>query len=267
MLSNASQQFEFINLSERHQIIDVNLKRRVRAHAMRDFRSRKGSSEVCDDQGFVKSNPDITRAMRQPSKSRRNRSDQSDGDAMPISPQTLPGDSPSVVDMPMQIGDLQHLTPNRYDSQEESVDIEDRTPDTNLTMFRFDRAALARHDTAIARHTRKQARRSKTKDLLSSPTTSGSSDSDSLDQPQSPSEIQVQFGKCSDLLSIARVPGASTDPFNAFPIASTPRVQALMHHCKLINTKDRASSLWNLESSAIYLSLLDLMGLIADSWT
>ena len=209
---------------------------------MRDFRSRKGSSEVYDDQGFVKSDPDITRTTKQPSKPRRNRGDQFDGDAIPISPDTIIGDSPSLVDMPMQIEDLQQFAPSGCDGLDEIVDIANKTPNNYIITSRTDKVALARHGTASERHARKQVRRNRTRDPLDSPTTSSSSDSDSFDQPQSPLVVQAQYGKSSNMLSLVRAIGAgSTDPFDALPIAGTPRVQALIHHCKLIDTKDRTS--------------------------
>lgn len=227
---------------------------------MRDFRSRKGSSEVYDDQGFVKSDLDITRTMKQPSKPRRNRGDQFDGDPIPISPNTLIGDSPSVVDMSMQIEDLQQFAPSGCDSLGEIVEIGKKTPNNYILTSRTDKAPLGRHGTASERHARKQVRRNRTRDLLDSPTTSSSSDSDSFDQPQSPLVIQAQYGKSSNMLSLVRALGSgSTDPFDALPIAGTPRVQALIHHCKLINTKDRTSPRLEPRWNAISLSLLDVM--------
>ena len=230
------QQFEFINLSEKPQITDADAKRRVRAHAMRDFRSRKGLSETCDDQGFVKSSLDIARAVKQTSKFHRNRGDQSREDATPISSDDQLGGSPLLADTPARIGDSQ-LASNQYDGQEGNVDVECRALAASTINPRVDKIVPVRNGTASVRHARKQIRRSKMKDSLNSPTTSSSSDSDTLDQPPSPSTIQSDSENRS--WTLTRFPGAgSLDPFDALPIAGTPRVQALTHHCKSIKTID-----------------------------
>lgn len=232
------QQFEFINLSEKPQITDADAKRRVRAHAMRDFRSRKGLSETCDDQGFVKSSLDIARAVKQTSKFHRNRGDQPGEDATPISSDGQLGGSPLLADTPARIGDLQ-LASNQYDDQEGNVDVERRALAASTINARVDKIVSVRNGTASVRHARKQTRRGKVKVSLNSPTTSSSSDGDSLDQPPSPSTVKSDSENHSDPWTLIRFSGAgSLDPFDALPIAGTPRVQALTHHCKSIKTID-----------------------------
>lgn len=213
MLNKASQQFEFINLSNKPQITDAGARKLVRAHAMRDFRRRKVPREPCDNQGFVqKSSLDIARAIK-PLESHHPRGELSDEEVKRGSSDDQVGDSPLLAGAPTWSEDGQDSPPQQGDGPKQI------------------KAATVKPSRNSARQAKKQSKRSQMGRQLSSPTTSSSSDSDF---PQSPQTSQAQNGKRSDGFEmIARSPGAwSADPFDALPIPSTERVRILMHHCK-----------------------------------
>lgn len=210
---------------------------------MHDFRSRKSSSEVCDDQGFVKSSLDIARSGKQTPKNRRYRSEQLGEIGMPTPCYGQTKDSPLLVGTPVQFENPQPFALDQSDCTGESIKVENRVGAARMTMSRIDKAATAKPGSnyGSARHARKQLRRNKTKDLLSSPATSSSSDSDTLDQPSSPLISPAESGERSDGLALVGALGAgSHDPFDALPIAGTPRVQTLIHHCKQPKFKPKA---------------------------
>lgn len=223
-----SQQFEFINLLNSPGLTDVGTKKAVRAHAMRDFRRRRGESY---DNGQRKETSNIKTA-----------------DSSKPSPTAQPSRNGVTLDPPVWALSTQ--------AADESLPLRDtahaeedfhfimpngRNGDVFKSPFGFnsyktfhgsilddDRDELDPLMSPERPHKRKKLR-----DYEASPVTSGFDD----DEWYSPLKSQGYHAGNEMIVAsprLIKVPGAgSPDPFDVLPVASTERVRILMHHCKL----------------------------------
>lgn len=223
-----SQQFEFINLLNRPGLTDVGTKKAVRAHAMRDFRRRRGETY---DNGRRKETSNIKNADRSKS-----------------SPTAQPSRNGVALEHP----EWAYST----DAADESLPLKDaayadeashffmpnlRNGDAFKSPFNFSshntfHGSILDNDGDEIDSLMSSERPRKRKKLHgydASPDISGVDG----DEWYSPLKLQgYHAGNEMMLVSprLIKVPGAgSAEPFNALPVASTERVRILMHHCKL----------------------------------
>lgn len=223
-----SQQFEFINLLNRPGLTDVGTKKAVRAHAMRDFRRRRGESydngrrkETSNIKNADSSNPSPT---AQPSRN---------GVALDHPEWAY---STDVADGPLSLKDTAYaeedfhfFTPNG------------RNGDVFKSPFNFNsnntfHGSILDNDgdeSDPLMSSERPRKRKKLHDYDSSPGTL-SVDGDNWYSSLKPQGYHARNEMMVASPRLIKVPGAgSAEPFNALPVASTERVRILMHHCKL----------------------------------
>lgn len=224
-----SQQFEFINLLNRPGLTDVGTKKAVRAHAMRDFRRRRGESY---DNGRRKETSNIKTA-----------------DHSKLSPPAQPSRNGVALDPPVWAFST--------DAANESLPLSDtaypgedfrffmprgRNGDVFKSPFSFN-SHNTFHGSILINGEEEfdplmsPERPCKRKKLHNYGANSSTSGVDSEEWHCPPESHDYHAGNEMIVASprLIKVPGAgSPDPFNALPVASTERVRILMHHCKLV---------------------------------
>lgn len=225
-----SQQFEFINLLNRPGLTDVGTKKAVRAHAMRDFRRRRGESY---DNGRRKETSNIKTA--DPSKPSPTVQPSPNGVALdpPVWALSMgtAEDSLPLIDATYAEEDLHFFMPHERDD------------DDYKSAFGFN-SDTASHGSILTdggdelgaiMSLERPRKRKKLHDYdEASPVTFGE-DGENGDGPPKSLGYHVADEMMVVSPRLIKTPGAgSPDPFNALPIACTQRVRILMHHCKLI---------------------------------
>lgn len=229
-----SQQFEFINLLNRPELTDVGTKRAVRAHAMRDFRRRRGESyhnERCRETSNIKATDPSKLSPKV----------QSGRNGIALDPPVWTPSTDSAEDSPPRIDtsgaeeDSPILMPQERDRdifQLEPGFIPETTSDGSDL-------AKGRDQLGVVKSPEQLRNRKKRQRHGVSPVTP----SDDGDCPSKPVGRQVGSAMLVASPRLALTPGAgSPDPFNALPIESTTRVHILMHHCKLTKPLKMKSS-------------------------
>lgn len=221
-----SQQFEFINLLNKPQLTDIGTKKTVRAHAMRDFRRRRGESH--HSRRATESS-----VIKAPDASKPSPNIESDLDGLvldrPIWMRSMDADDDSslLLNSPCDMDDTQPFMPqerkenamnSRYRSFSESAaDGNDSTS--------------CRDEYAVKYLPPRPRKRKKTEDHEAS---SGTLSEDG-NVSQNPLGSQVENKMILASPRMNELLGAgSYDPFNALPIACNRRMHILVHHCKLI---------------------------------
>lgn len=220
-----SQQFEFINLLNSPELTDVGTKRAVRAHAMRDFRRRRGESYHngrCRESSSIKATDSSKLSPKV----------QSGRNGIALEPPEWTSspdpaeDSSSLIDTSCDVEDFPILMPRERDS-----DLFQLEPGffPEITCDGSD-SANGRDQLGVVKSPASPRNRKKAQKHVASPVTP----SEDGDCPSTPSGRSVRSSTLVASPRLAITPGAgSPDPFNALPIESTTRVHILMHHCKL----------------------------------
>ena len=225
-----SQQFEFINLLNRPGLTDVGTKKAVRAHAMRDFRRRRGESY---DNGRRKEASNIKTA--DPSKTSPTAQPSRNGIALDHPVWPLSTDAATEESLP--------LRDTAY-AQEDFPFFMPRGRNDDVFRFPFSfNSDTTFHGSIVANDEdeldtlpspERPRKRKKLHDYGAS-AIGYSVDGDNYDCPTkspryyAPNEMIVASPR------LIKIPGAgSPDPFDTLPVACTQRVRILMHHCKLI---------------------------------
>lgn len=222
--TTSPRNFEFIHLSHDAPTADAGARQRVRSHAMRDFRRRKGLPDMFDEQETGKSPSPGTSGPSPPSVEVRHQgSDPTDQGFKRLTPENktrVPlGSSSSSAQQ------HQSLPDNPMSSQTESSDtagiVDQQGP--NLPS----RPENVAHE---------QPDIDRGKSLVPQNNPAALLGNDSGGEPQDPSDTTLEAQKRSDsnALAMVRVPSAASfDPFNSLPVISTERVRVLVHYCKM----------------------------------
>jgi hypothetical protein len=225
-IGKLSQQFEFINLLNKPQLTDIGTKKAVRAHAMRDFRRRRGephhSRRVLDNSGI--------KAAGSPNPSPNVQPDL-DGLVLdrPIWMLSMDpdDDSPSLFHTSYYMGDFQPFMPRE---RKENV-VDPKYYDFSERVAYGNNLANFGDENAVASLPQRPRKRKKLEDHEASPATLN----DDGNVSQKPLGCQVENEMILASPRMTKLLGAGLyDPFNALPIASNRRIHILVHHCKLI---------------------------------
>lgn len=231
-----SQQFEFINLLNRPGLTDVGTKKAVRAHAMRDFRRRRGGS---NDHGRSQETSSINIATPKPSpKVQLGRN----SIAHDPSPWTTVSKRPAGTSVPLanagySLEDLEWLISHGSDAGV-------LMPESGfVSEIAFDgsNSINGRDEFDMANSSERPRKRKKLGDHVACPITS-CHDGDCRHESS-----ECLIGSEMTLLSprLIKTPGdGSPDPFDVLPITCTKRVHILVHHCKLIKPRKMSSLLF-----------------------
>lgn len=224
-----SQQFEFINLLNRPGLTDVGTKKAVRAHAMRDFRRRRGESY---DNGRRKETSNVKTADR--------------SKASPLAPSSQNGvtlDPPAWALSTDAADESLPLSDNAYAEEDfRFLMPQGRNDDIFRSPFSFNshntfHGSILTDDGDELDPMKSPERPRKRKKLHGY---EGSSVTSGIDNDEWHSSLKSQGYHAANEMIVAsprliKVPGAgSPDPFDSLPVAPTERVCILMHHCKLI---------------------------------
>lgn len=233
-----SQQFEFINLLNRPGLTDVGTKKAVRAHAMRDFRRRRGESY---DNGRRKETPNIKTA--DPSKpSPTAQTGGRNGITLDPPVWALPKDATQeslpLFDTAYGEGDFHFLMPHGNND-----DIFGSPFSFNSdTTFHGRILGDGGDDLGTMTSPERPSKRKKLYDYTSSSVTvngdGDSDDGDDGDDYDCPSKSR-RYHAANEMTVVSprliKTPGVgSPDPFNSLPVASNGRMRILMLHCKLV---------------------------------
>lgn len=222
-LQAPSQHFEFIHLSHDAPITDARARQRVRSHAMRDFRRRKGLPDMFDEQEVVQfSSPETAVASPASIELQNNDGDPADHDLRRVTPANQPrGSSEATITAPL-------------------IQVVQDMPLSGQTETREAIGTVGQQATRLSSRPKRVACElpdvdRKTTSLPSnSPISFPHGDGDGKSRDPSNATLEAQKRTRSKALTLVRVPSAASfDPFNAIPVISTERVRVLVHYCKM----------------------------------
>lgn len=223
-----SQQFEFINLLNSPGLTDVGTKKAVRAHAMRDFRRRRGESY---DNGRRKEISNIKTA--DPSKPSLAPQPCRNGVAFGSPEWAL---STNAAEDSLSLSDTAYTEDFQYVTHRGENNDVLRSPFSFGSDTSFHGSILADGEDELGTmlSPERPSKRKKLHDSRASSITLGGN-GDECGFPFKSQEHHAANEMIVPSPRLIKIPGnGSPDPFNALPIASTKRVRILVNHCKLI---------------------------------